>query len=149
MHIIVQALRVISIYRGYDSSKFSLFPFGGAGGLHMCAIAEQLGMDMILVLLNAGILSAQGMFYASVGKIASKSLCQLWSEINQAIASDLFKHLQEQGLNNYRHLRYLLAVLAIGSIYDIADNRLLSAYNGRIEDIETRFQRVHEDRYGF
>ena len=40
-----QALREISIHRGNDPSQFSLFPFGGCGGLHMCDVAKELGVN--------------------------------------------------------------------------------------------------------
>ena len=40
-----QALRVISIQRGFDPADFTLTCFGGAGGLHLCSLAQSLGMS--------------------------------------------------------------------------------------------------------
>lgn len=56
-----RALRVLSLERGYDPRAFTLIPFGGAGGLHACELAEILGMRRVLVPKHPGILSAYGM----------------------------------------------------------------------------------------
>jgi len=55
------ALRVVSIQRGHDPRKFALTCFGGAGGLHACAIADKLGISRIVVPLASGAFSALGM----------------------------------------------------------------------------------------
>ena len=59
------ALRVVSVQRGHDPRHFTLFPFGGAGGLHACALAEKLGMRKVFIPLFPGLLSAVGMLLAS------------------------------------------------------------------------------------
>jgi N-methylhydantoinase A len=59
-----QALRVISVQRGHDPREFTLLSFGGAGGLHVCALAEQLGMRHAMVPRYGGVLSALGMLVA-------------------------------------------------------------------------------------
>ena len=55
------ALRVISVERGLDPREFALVAFGGAGGLHACSLAEELGMTRVLVPRAAGVLSALGL----------------------------------------------------------------------------------------
>jgi len=55
------ALRVVSVARGHDPRDFTLVPFGGAGGLHACALAEKLKMGKILFPPLPGLLSALGM----------------------------------------------------------------------------------------
>lgn len=57
----VNALRVISVQRGYDINDFHLCCFGGAGGLHVCALADTLHMDHAMVPIYGGVLSAFGM----------------------------------------------------------------------------------------
>ena len=57
----VRALRVISVERGLDPREFALLAFGGAGGMHACALAEELGMDTVLVPRAGGVLSALGL----------------------------------------------------------------------------------------
>ena len=57
----VRALRVICVERGLDPRDFALVAFGGAGGLHACALAEELGMRAVLVPRAGGVLSALGL----------------------------------------------------------------------------------------
>ena len=57
----LRALRLVSIERGHDPRDFALVAFGGAGPLHACALAEELGIDTVLVPEAAGVLSALGL----------------------------------------------------------------------------------------
>jgi N-methylhydantoinase A len=57
----LRALRVVSIERGHDPRDFALVAFGGAGPLHACALADELGIDAVLVPAAAGVLSAFGL----------------------------------------------------------------------------------------
>jgi len=59
-----QAIRLISIERGYDPRKFTLISFGGAGSLHAVYVAEKLDITTILVPPNAGVFSAYGLLVA-------------------------------------------------------------------------------------
>ncbi len=57
----LRALRVVSVERGHDPREFALVAYGGAGPLHACALAEELGMEAVLVPAAAGVLSALGL----------------------------------------------------------------------------------------
>jgi N-methylhydantoinase A len=57
----LRALRVVSVERGHDPRDFALVAFGGAGPLHACALAEDLGIEHVLVPEAAGVLSALGL----------------------------------------------------------------------------------------
>jgi N-methylhydantoinase A/oxoprolinase/acetone carboxylase beta subunit len=57
----VRALRVMTVERGVDPRGFALLAFGGAGGLHACAIAAELGIRRVLVPRAGGVLSALGL----------------------------------------------------------------------------------------
>jgi N-methylhydantoinase A len=57
----LRALRVVSVERGHDPRDFALVAFGGAGPLHACALAEELGIGVVLVPEAAGVLSALGL----------------------------------------------------------------------------------------
>ena len=57
----LRALRVVSVERGHDPKEFALVAYGGAGPLHACALAEELGMEAVLVPAAAGVLSALGL----------------------------------------------------------------------------------------
>jgi N-methylhydantoinase A len=57
----LRALRVVSVERGYDPRDFALVAFGGAGPLHACELADELGVRTVLVPAAAGVLSALGL----------------------------------------------------------------------------------------
>ena len=65
---IARAIRLVSVGRGYDPRDFTLISFGGAGGLHACDVAREVGIDRILIPRGASTLSAYGMLVADVAK---------------------------------------------------------------------------------
>ena len=67
------ALRVVSVERGHDPRDFTLFSYGGAGGLHACSLAEKLGMRKVFIPLFPGLLSAMGMLLAPPMRDYSRS----------------------------------------------------------------------------
>jgi len=69
-----QAIRLISVERGYDPREFALFCFGGAGGLHATHLAEALGMRRVIVPQFPGALSALGLLLADVRKDYSRTV---------------------------------------------------------------------------
>jgi len=72
--IMADAIRAVSIARGFLPASYPLLAFGGAGGLHACAIANLLDMDTVLVPGDAGILSAFGMSCALVERHAEREI---------------------------------------------------------------------------
>src|SRR5579872_2280803 len=62
----VGAIRVVSVERGHDPRDYSLVAFGGAGPLHGCALAEQLGIKTVLVPPAPGVLCAEGLLAAQL-----------------------------------------------------------------------------------
>ena len=60
------AIKKISVQRGYDVTEYALACFGGAGGQHACRVADALGMETIFVHPLAGVLSAYGMGLAEL-----------------------------------------------------------------------------------
>ncbi len=91
-----RALRVISVQRGMDPRDFCLASFGGAGGLHACALAENLGMKQILVPIHAGVLSALGMLAASPARQLSRTHTGVLSEQMNGLDT-LFIEMEQQG----------------------------------------------------
>jgi len=67
-----KAVKVISVDKGYDPREFSLVSFGGAGGLHACELAKDIGIKQVIFPLNPGVLSAMGMLFADSFKDFSK-----------------------------------------------------------------------------
>ncbi len=94
----VQALRVISVQRGIDPVDFTLTAFGGAGGLHVCALAEALDMKHALVPMHAGVLSALGMLVAPRGRRLSHAAGGLLGQQDEAALATRFAQLVAQGL---------------------------------------------------
>ncbi|MDH5653307.1 MAG: hydantoinase/oxoprolinase family protein [Gammaproteobacteria bacterium] len=92
-----QALRVMSIQRGIDPRTLTLVSFGGAGGLHVCALAEAMGMQQALVPLHAGVLSAFGMLVAPRERQLSRTLNIPLASIGESELQDRFAELAAQG----------------------------------------------------
>ena len=69
-----RALRRVSVERGHDPRDFTLVPFGGAGPLHACDLAESLGIPRILLPPSPGVLSALGLLIADVVHESSQAL---------------------------------------------------------------------------
>jgi 5-oxoprolinase (ATP-hydrolysing) len=68
------AIKQISIQRGYDVSDYTLVSFGGAGGQHACLVADALGMTRVLLHPYAGVLSAYGMGLADIRALREQSI---------------------------------------------------------------------------
>lgn len=90
----VQALRVISVHRGHDPKGFTLVSFGGAGGLHVCDLAEALGIHQALVPAHTGVLSAVGLLVAPPGKEVSQSHIRLLGDCREEELQAIFDRLQ-------------------------------------------------------
>lgn len=69
-----EAIRRISMARGYDLRRYALVSFGGAGGQHACALATELGMPSVLLHPWAGVLSAYGIGRARLRRFASRTV---------------------------------------------------------------------------
>ena len=76
-----RALRRVSVECGYDPRSYILVPFGGAGPLHACAIADSLGMKKILVPRHPGVLSALGLLMADITSDVSQALLSTAEEL--------------------------------------------------------------------
>ncbi|MCY7351400.1 MAG: hydantoinase B/oxoprolinase family protein, partial [Cytophagaceae bacterium] len=88
--IMAEAVRKISVARGYDSAEYALVAFGGAGGLHACGIARLLGIRTILIPADAGLLSAVGIGEAGIERFAEATVLrefspETWPEFNQTL----------------------------------------------------------------
>jgi N-methylhydantoinase A len=70
----VGALRVVSVERGHDPRQFTLVPFGGAGPLHGCSLAEQLEISRVLIPPAPGVLCADGLLHADLKAEFSRTL---------------------------------------------------------------------------
>ena len=92
-----RALRVISVQRGHDPADFRLCSFGGAGGLHVCALADHLNMTRALVPIQAGVLSALGLLVAPRERQLSRSIQAAIDSLQDAAVSTALANLGSDG----------------------------------------------------
>ena len=88
------AIKKISVQRGYDVTEYVLQCFGGAGGQHACLIADVLSMNTVLIHPFAGVLSAYGMGLADVRSLRERSV---EAGLNDALMPRLERELAELG----------------------------------------------------
>jgi 5-oxoprolinase (ATP-hydrolysing) len=91
------AIREISLRKGYDPSEYALVAFGGAGPQHACGVAERLGIDSVVVPPDAGLLSAMGIGHAVIERFAERQFLRRLVEIEPEIAA-VFRELEAQAI---------------------------------------------------
>src|SRR5450432_4217438 len=87
------AIKHISVERGYDVTEYTLCCFGGAGGQHACAVADALGMTRVFIHPLAGVLSAYGMGLADVRAMRQKAVETHLSTASLAATEPVFAEL--------------------------------------------------------
>jgi 5-oxoprolinase (ATP-hydrolysing) len=146
------AIKKISVQRGYDITDYTLCCFGGAGGQHACLIAEALGMKQIFIHPYAGVLSAYGIGLADLRTLKEKAI---EARLHESVMPTLTQTLEElthsawaemiaQGVSDDRiqviqkaHLRYEGTDSAL--VVDV----------GSTAEMRSRFERAYQQRYGF
>jgi len=93
----IRALRVISLQRGVDPRDYILMSFGGAGGLHVCALADAMQMKQAIVPVLGGVLSALGMLVTPPSRQYSQTVTQLLTKLTHEKIKVLFGVLAERG----------------------------------------------------
>ena len=146
-----QALRVISIEKGYDPKEFMLVSFGGAGGLHACDLAEALEMDSILVPIHAGVLSALGMLAAPRGRRYTQTHISAFVELDVSRVDKLFQSMEQEGKQSL--LKEGLSATELDYKREVDVRYVGQASTIRVSwspvDIMRKaFQILHERRYG-
>jgi N-methylhydantoinase A len=134
----VRALRVISVERGLDPRDFALVAFGGAGGLHACALAEELGCRTVLVPRAAGVLSALGLAISDVRHDHVRPLPAPdgLEAAFTAVEAAALAALPGATLGRFADLRYA------GQSFE------LTVPGGTAHELEAAFHEAHERRYG-
>ncbi|MEQ8318873.1 MAG: hydantoinase B/oxoprolinase family protein [Rhodospirillales bacterium] len=146
------AIKQISVQRGYDITHYVLNCFGGAGGQHACLVADALGMKTVFVHPFAGVLSAYGMGLADIRALRERSVSEPVD--NDAVArieplldemsADARAEVSSQGIvekqiSDHRraHLRYEGTDSAL--VVNVAD----------AETMSQEFEDLHRQRFGF
>jgi N-methylhydantoinase A len=94
--VMEKAIRVITIERGFNPAEFSLFTFGGAGGLHATYLAQLLNIPKVIVPNNPGIMSAMGMILADIIKDYSQTIMVKEIDIDFLGLKVLFDNLERK-----------------------------------------------------
>ena len=146
------AIKKISIQRGYDVTEYALVSFGGAGGQHACMIADVLGMETIHMHPLSGVLSAYGMGLADIRAsrqaVVEKTLDRETLISLQSVLSDLRAQNEaelagqdvletEMQTEARLHLRYQGTDTAIPVLLD------------SLEDMRRAFETAHMQQFGF
>ena len=102
---IERAIRAISLERGYDPRRFTLVAFGGAGPMHSCELAQELGIPRVLVPTRPGILSALGVAIADVVKDYSRTVMLRGDDLARQHLDEEFHGMESQAREELRQER--------------------------------------------
>ena len=146
------AIKSISVRRGYDVTGYTLNCFGGAGGQHACLVADALGMTRVMIHPLAGVLSAYGMGLADVRALRDRALevrldgagAESLGRVLDVLADEVRTELVAQGIGEER-IRVLRRAHVRYEGTDMPD--LVDA--GDASEMTTRFEDTHRRRYGF
>ncbi|MSQ59728.1 MAG: 5-oxoprolinase [Betaproteobacteria bacterium] len=149
---IANAIKQISVQRGFDVTRYALVSFGGAGGQVACRVADTLGMPSILVHPLAGVLSAYGIGLADVRvmreQAAELPLCEdnmerigaMLAQLESSARTELLAQGVQEG-NIFVHRRLHLK-------YEGTDVPL-QVNEGDLPSVMSRYERGYQERYGF
>lgn len=146
------AIKKISVARGYDVTRYTLQCFGGAGGQHACLVADALGMSRVFVHPLAGVLSAYGMGLADQNVIREQAVelpltqasLPLIAEKLETLGKAAQAELQRQQVSaNTVEVRHRVHVR-----YEGSDSALVVPY-GELPAIEAGFEAAYRQRFSF
>ncbi|RWB77885.1 MAG: 5-oxoprolinase [Mesorhizobium sp.] len=148
------AIKKISVQRGYDVTEYLLNCFGGAGGQHACLVADALGMEAVLIHPFSGLLSAYGIGLSSVFASRQQGLLQPLAEESRtaiealiaALRREVVAELGEQGI-----AEEALATRPVLHVrYDGTDTALpVNFEQGSIFRARSDFEAAHRAQFGF
>ncbi|MBD2233447.1 hydantoinase B/oxoprolinase family protein [Phormidium tenue] len=161
------AIKKISVQRGYDVSDYVLCSFGGAGGQHACLIADALGMTEVFLHPYAGVLSAYGMGLADVRSLNEQSVELPLDKETLPQIQPVVESLADRGLEELRRQGFEIQNSKFkvqNLVPELVDGvqvlpRLLLKYEGTdsvlpvdfagVEAMRSQFTTLHRQRYGF
>jgi N-methylhydantoinase A len=145
-----RAIKVISVERGFDPREFTLFSFGGAGGMHAAYLARNLDIPRVLAPRNAGILSACGMLMSEVIKDYSQTIMLAGENVTPEVLTTRFAPLETRGREELQAEGVLAERIRLEQYLDMR-------YRGQSFEIvvpldldfRESFHRLHERLYGY
>ncbi|RRB07030.1 hydantoinase B/oxoprolinase family protein [Larkinella rosea] len=144
------AIRKISVARGFDPKEYALLVFGGAGGLHGCAVAKLLGIQTLIFPFDGGLLSAYGIGQARVERIASLQVLKPLADIE----TDLSTWIDELIAKATAELRLDIGEIAPVNVQNVLLFTRLQGQESTIEipyvaqEVEVRFRDRYLQLYG-
>lgn len=153
---IVRAIQRISTERGHDPRTFALAPFGGAGPMLACRIAEQLGLTTVIVSPAAGVMSAYGLLASDFVHFESRTVqtrlvegsADLVAATIREVGDAAQKHLRELGLTEDLQLRVSLDMRYVGQAFEVPVD-LPSGEASTIAEIAELFAEAHHRIFEF
>ncbi len=139
-----RAIRTVSVERGEDPRDFTLCCFGGAGGLHACALADALGMRAVVVPAHAGLLSAVGMLQGRATAERSRTVLGAAASELEAVRSALWSEA-ERALGEAPETRSALVDMR----YAGQSFELSVAFDGDVAAAREAFEAMHASRFGY
>jgi 5-oxoprolinase (ATP-hydrolysing) len=144
------AIKQISVQRGYDVTRYTMNCFGGAGGQHACQVADSLGMESIFIHPFAGVLSAFGMGLADVRAMREHQVGRPLAEAGavqadlERIAQDARAEVAAQGIDAAS-----IRIVRSAFLRTSGADQLLEVTFGDPEQMKTDFILAHDQRFGF
>ncbi len=92
-----KVLRIVTVERGLDPRDFTLVAYGGGGPLHACALADQLGIERVLVPKHPGTFSAAGLLVADISVLGAVPLLRELGDVAWPELEVLFERLEARG----------------------------------------------------
>jgi len=147
------AIKKISVQRGYDVTDYTLNCFGGAGGQHACQVADALGMERVFLHPLAGVLSAYGMGLADIRAMREaqldiafepESIQQDVTASCEPLAVSACEEVRQQGVAD----EYISIVTKVHLRYEGTDTSLLVDL-GSGDQMMVDFCDAHRQRFGF
>lgn len=145
------AIKKISVQRGYDVSDYALTCFGGAGGQHACLVADSLGMKTVLIHPFSGILSAYGMGLADIRATRQRAvLTELDTALTTigAVRAELEEEVRGEMTLQGVEAADLEIVTRLHLQYKGTDTALPVAF-GQQEEMAQAFAVAHKKQFGF
>ncbi len=155
------AIKKISLQRGYDVRQYVLCCFGGAGAQVACLIADTLGMKKIFLHPYAGVLSAYGMGLADVRAIREAGVEQPLTQASIPQLQQLMKSLEVQGREEFETQRYAEVSAEVRGVneeelvrkvnlkYEGTNSILPVNFDLDVVRMREEFEVEHKSRYGF
>ncbi len=150
--IMADAVRRISVREGYDPADYALVAFGGAGGLHACALAERLRIPHVLSPANAGLLSAFGLDQAVIERIADRQVLQPIDQMNpslETIVEELTSQAMEALLGEGVDEKEAALPRIVAALRFSGQDTLVEVEYDGPENLRERFHERYTELFGY